>query len=148
MGHESLPADRFYFIGPSLGGRHRTDDTVDRLAEEAGDRPIIYASLGTLFNDFTKFYLDCIQAFGDQPVEVVMDLGSRFDHSKFGRILGNFHIYNSVNQVAVRPHFSLHHPRRHEQRQRSPLRPGAHGLGTRGRQPASRRRAGPGAGTG
>ena len=107
MDHESLPADRFHFIGPSLDGRPRTDETVDRLAGEAGDRPIIYASLGTLFNDFTKFYLDCIRAFGDQPVEVVMAVGSRFDRSKLGRIPGNFHIYDSVNQLAVLDHTSL-----------------------------------------
>lgn len=107
MDHESLPADRFHFIGPSLDGRPRTDETVDRLAEEAGNRPIIYASLGTLFNDFTKFYLDCIRAFGDQPVEVVMAVGSRFDRSKLGRIPGNFHIYDSVNQLAVLDHASL-----------------------------------------
>lgn len=36
-----------------------------------------------------------------------MNFGSRFDRSKFGRIPGNFHIYDSVYQLAVLDHTSL-----------------------------------------
>lgn len=100
---DSFPEERYRFIGPSLDGREDqkpSDDLASVLAQSAG-KPIVYASLGTIFNTFLPFYRAVVGAFSGKDVIVIMSVGHNFDRAKLGEIPGNVHIYESVDQLSV-----------------------------------------------
>ena len=141
LDNEAFSNEQFKFIGPSLDGRAAQDkDTrLDDELNRGGERPVIYASLGTIFNTFMLFYQAVVAAFGDRDVTVVLSVGRNFDQTKLGRVPQNIFIHPSVDQLAVLKRADLHHAWRHEQRQRSPLLQGAYGGGSYGRRSADGR---------
>ena len=48
-----------------------------------------------------KFYINCIKAFMNLPVKVIMSVGNTIEISELGNIPQNFVIKNRVNQISV-----------------------------------------------
>jgi MGT family glycosyltransferase len=84
--------DRFQFVGPSIGPR---TENVSLLWDDASQTPVVYVSLGTLFNTDPAFYRNCFEAFGGQNVRVVMSIGANVTAAALGTPPPN---------VIVRPH--------------------------------------------
>ena len=99
----SFPEKNFKFIGPSLDSRDLEirDTNLDNELKSYGERPIIYASLGTIFNTFMPFYKAVVGAFADQNVTVILSVGKNFDRTKLGSVPRNIYIHQSVDQLAV-----------------------------------------------
>ena len=68
--------DSYKFVGPSIAARH---DTPDLNFDASDTRPLIYISLGTIFNDQPEFYRNCFEALADSPYRVVLATGSKVD---------------------------------------------------------------------
>ena len=87
--------DRFVFLGPSIGPR----------AEAAGWRapgdPLLYISLGTVFNARADFFRTCLDAFGGTDWRVAMAIGRRIDRSELGPIPANFLVEPWFPQLEV-----------------------------------------------
>lgn len=86
----------YKYVGPSLKGRN---EEAFSFAQMKG--PIIYISLGTLLNTSVKFYKECIEAFRDQPVTVILTIGNTVKIDQLGEIPDNFFIFSFVPQLKV-----------------------------------------------
>ncbi len=65
------------FVGPSiLPRRQATDFPLDQLSST---RPLLYISLGTIFNNEPAFFKQCVQAFGESDYQVVLSRGRQVD---------------------------------------------------------------------
>ncbi|MFF0629094.1 macrolide family glycosyltransferase [Streptomyces sp. NPDC004296] len=87
--------ERFHFIGPSLGSRE--DEPWSPPDPEA---PVLFVSLGTVFNDRPEFYRTCIEAFADGPYHVAMSVGG-LDPAALGPIPASFDVRARFPQPAV-----------------------------------------------
>jgi MGT family glycosyltransferase len=89
--------DRYQFVGPSMGSRAEAPDFPwDQIAQ-----PVVYISLGTLFNQEAGFYRDCFQAFGGQDFQVVLSVGANVSRESLGPAPGNFIVRAHVPQLDV-----------------------------------------------
>ena len=90
-------SDKYYkFLGPSI--YERKTAYLDFVKKE---RPVIYISLGTVLKGTVSFFQDCISAFADENVDVIISAGQRFNTRKLKNHSSNIHIYNSVPQIEV-----------------------------------------------
>ncbi len=96
--------ERFLFIGPSPTPR---GDTSAFPFAQLTEKPIIYISLGTVFNDQLAFYHTCLQAFADRGLQVIMSVGERINLADLGSIPANFLIQTHVPQLEILPRCSL-----------------------------------------
>jgi MGT family glycosyltransferase len=90
--------DSFKFVGPSIAPR---SDTVSFPFDALGDVPIVYISLGTVFNDKVDFYRTCCEAFADIERKVVLAVGKRTDIAALGTVPGNFIVREFVPQLEL-----------------------------------------------
>ncbi len=91
--------DRFVFVGPDLGAR--ADEVWQpRLA----DRPLLFISLGTAFNDQPDFFRTCLEAFGSEPWQVAMAIGEAITVDDLGPVPANFEVRPYFPQPAVLKH--------------------------------------------
>lgn len=95
---------RYKFVGPSLDKRV---ETVDFPVDALRDQPLIFISLGTIFNERPEFYNACMQAFGDTPYQVVMAIGDKVDPSTLAAIPDNFIVRPYVPQLEILQRASL-----------------------------------------
>jgi MGT family glycosyltransferase len=103
-GSEKL-GDSYLLIGPSIGyGMSQVDFDFGALDE----RPLIYASLGTVFNHNIDFFKTCIAAFRDTDYQVVMSLGKGPSSSALGEIPANFIVRDYVPQLEILERASLY----------------------------------------
>ena len=81
LDNEAFSDEQFKFIGISVNGRaaQTKDARLDDELNKGGLRPVIYASLGAIFNAFMPFYQAVMAAFGDRDVTVVLSVGRNFD---------------------------------------------------------------------
>ena len=86
-------SDKYSFVGPSIS------KTIYEKDEK--NRKQIYISLGTVNNKNNNFYKNCIEAFKDLDVDVIMSVGNKTDIKALGEIPSNFIVENSVNQIKV-----------------------------------------------
>lgn len=86
-------SDKYVFVGPSI--RKTEGETVKKR-----DR-LLYISLGTVINKNDSFYKNCIKAFGDSDMDVIMSVGNLTDITKLGTIPENFEVRTSVDQISV-----------------------------------------------
>lgn len=63
--------DRYQFVGPSISERVEPDFPFDKL----GTAPLVYISMGTVFNDLPDFYRACFTGLAELPCQVVMQIG-------------------------------------------------------------------------
>jgi MGT family glycosyltransferase len=76
----------------------------DRASEElklSGDGPLIYISMGTIFNDLPDFYRICLEAFGGTRFRVLIATGTKVDVSGLGPVPANIMLREHVSQLAV-----------------------------------------------
>lgn len=86
-------SDKYYFVGPSVA------DVI--IEKERNSRKKIYISLGTVNNKNIDFYKNCIEAFKDNDIDVIMSVGNNTEISQLGNIPKNFKVENKVNQLEV-----------------------------------------------
>ncbi|WP_419749238.1 macrolide family glycosyltransferase [Terrisporobacter petrolearius] len=86
-------SDKYYFVGPSVA-----DVMVEK---ERNARKKIYISLGTVNNKNINFYKNCIEAFKDNDIDVIMSVGNNTEISQLGNIPKNFKVENKFNQLEV-----------------------------------------------
>lgn len=84
---------QFHFIGPSV--YERKEELFPPMPA-----PVIYISIGTILKGGENFFRTCMDAFGSEPVTVVLSVGN-FEIAKLGRISENFIVRNHVPQMAV-----------------------------------------------
>ncbi len=89
--------ETFQFVGPPVGPRAEATD----FPWPAGALPLVYVSLGTLFNADTGFYRQCFEAFRGEPVDVVMAVGAHVSIEALGAAPANVTVASSVPQLQV-----------------------------------------------
>ncbi|MEZ4726486.1 MAG: hypothetical protein R3E79_05070 [Caldilineaceae bacterium] len=77
-GGELFEEARYKFVGPSVGMRA---ETIEFPFAQLNNAPLLYISLGTIFNERPEFYHACFTAFGNTPYQVVMAIGDKIDPS-------------------------------------------------------------------
>lgn len=92
--------EKCLFIGPTPTVKVN-DDTFPIEQLETCKNPIIYASLGTVFNKWTDFFKNVIQAFKDSDYLVIMSTGNKETLELLGHIPDNFIVREFVPQAEV-----------------------------------------------
>lgn len=89
--------DSFVFAGPQIMKR------VDSGAWEApeGDAPLVYTSLGTLFNAWPEFYHILYGVVKDMDLRLVSSVGSTLKKEEIGEIPANVKIFPFLPQLEV-----------------------------------------------
>jgi MGT family glycosyltransferase len=90
--------EHFVFVGPSLLPRQ---DAAAFPFERLGNQPVLYISLGTVFNNRPDFFQLCFQAFGEQPWQVVLSHGKHIDTADLGLVPANFLLSPYVPQLEM-----------------------------------------------
>lgn len=93
---EEFSEEHYKFLGPSI--YERKNETFDFIKK---DRPIIYISLGTVLKGKVSFFQNCIEAFRNENVDVIISVGRKFSIKKLKNISENIHIYSFVPQLKV-----------------------------------------------
>ncbi len=93
---EEFPEEQYKFLGASIYERR-----TEKFDIEKGKKPIIYISLGTVIKGAVSFFQNCIEAFREEDVEVIISVGKKFNIEKLKDVPLNIHIYNSVPQLEV-----------------------------------------------
>lgn len=95
---ELLP-NSFRFVGPITGARPK--DKTWSFQKAAGQQ-LVYISLGTIYNKNLKFYRQCFEAFGQNPMlQVIMSVGSQATVEALGSPPPNFLVKDRVPQLEV-----------------------------------------------
>jgi len=91
--------ESYKFVGPSILPRQNAPAfPFDALELK---KPLLYISLGTIFNEHPKFYRLCIDTFKDSDWQVVMSVGRNTLLSTLGAIPKNFLVQNEVPQLEI-----------------------------------------------
>ena len=92
-------SDKYVFVGPSI---RPTNDVFEKTREK-----LVYISMGTVNNDMTPFYKNCIDALKDSDYQVVLSVGSQVDIKQLEEYVtkseskAQFHVLPYVDQIAV-----------------------------------------------
>ena len=92
-------SDKYVFVGPSI---RATNDGFNKTREK-----LIYISMGTVNNDMTNFYKNCIDALKDTDYQVVLSVGNQVDIRQLEEYVtkseskAQFHVLPYVDQIAV-----------------------------------------------
>lgn len=86
-------SDKYVFVGPSI---RKSDQEVNK-----SEKKTIYISLGTVNNQVTSFFQNCINAFKDSDLNVIMSIGDIIDLNDLGTIPENIKLERSVDQINV-----------------------------------------------
>jgi len=97
-GGEVFYADHYKFVGPSVGLRA---EAIGFPFEQLRDAPLVYISLGTIFNEQPDFYNACFAAFGDMPFQVVMAIGDKVEPATLAAPPANFIVQPTVPQLEI-----------------------------------------------
>jgi len=91
--------ETYLFVGSSIIGRPGTPafpyEALDR------ERPLIYISLGTLFNARQDFYQCCFAAFAGSRYQVVLSVGRKTPIASPGSVPANFIVREYVPQLDI-----------------------------------------------
>jgi MGT family glycosyltransferase len=90
--------DRFQFVGPTVA--------LPSERGAASSRPLVYVSLGTLFNADAAFFRNCFEAFRGMDVQVIMSIGSKVPAASLGPPPANVSVQAYVPQLDVLPRAS------------------------------------------
>jgi MGT family glycosyltransferase len=92
--------DTYRFVGPSI------EPAANPEPELTDPRPLVYISMGTIFNHRPHFYRACFEAFGGAGYRVLMTTGN-VDAASLGVAPENFELRQFVPQVPVLSQASL-----------------------------------------
>jgi MGT family glycosyltransferase len=102
-------ADRYgtdyAFVGPPLVDE--AGDVPFPFEQLAADRPLIYVSLGTVFNDNPDFFRTCLAAFAGHEVQLVVSTGRRLRPADLAPLPDNAIVRDYVPQQAILQRASL-----------------------------------------
>lgn len=88
----------YKFVGPSVGMRAEAGNfPFDQLS----GAPLIYISLGTIFNERPDFYNACFAAFGNTPYQIVLAIGDKIDQTALATPPANFIVQSYVPQLEI-----------------------------------------------
>jgi len=75
------------------------------------ERPIVYGTLGTMSNTDTSIFRAILEGLADEPVNVVLTVGSNNDPAELGPLPPNARVEQFVPQAALLPHCAavIHH---------------------------------------
>jgi MGT family glycosyltransferase len=90
-------SDEYYFVGPSI---HNSRVTLDIELDKI-QCPIIYISLGTLFNKKRSFFKKCIKAFANKEYVVIITTGNSKTRRQLGKLPDNVFAYDYVPQHII-----------------------------------------------
>lgn len=90
--------ERFLFAGPSVEARAERDRFT---WDDTSSSPLIYVSLGTIFNTNAAFYRQCFEAFGDEDVRLVVSIGRTVSPERLGHVPRNVLVRSWVPQLDV-----------------------------------------------
>ena len=94
--------DAFHFVGPpDVDPSAALRATAPAPSWPPGTSPLVYVSFGTLFNANAEFYRHCVAAFRDEPVRVIMSIGSRVSALALGDLPTNVTVAPVVPQLEV-----------------------------------------------
>jgi MGT family glycosyltransferase len=94
----SFSQDAYHFVGPPLAPRLREIYTPP---PHTAGLPLVYVSLGTLYNARVNFYRACIAASVGAPWQMLLSVGHRIDLAALGALPANVTVARSVPQVGV-----------------------------------------------
>lgn len=84
------------------------DETLPAWIERLSGRPVVYATLGTVFNSRTPGLFEAIVAgLRDEPVELIVTIGRDRDPAGLGPQPANVHIERYIPQSLLLPHCDL-----------------------------------------
>lgn len=95
----------YKFVGACIEPR---DDAPAFPVERPQGGPVLFISLGTVFNENLDFWKMCIEAFGNSHYMVLMAVGPGVNVGVFEDVPDNIMIENYVRQLDVFPHTTLH----------------------------------------
>jgi len=95
--------NRYVFTGAQIAPR----DNSGTWHAPAGDKPLVFASLGTLFNDWPEFFLMLFDAVKDLPVNVAAAIGTTIKPESLRTIPKNVTLAPFLPQLDVLAKASL-----------------------------------------
>jgi MGT family glycosyltransferase len=100
--HAETFGDNYVFVGPCTDGA-----VFDGEWRPAGDRPVLFISLGTLYNERPEHLRRFAEAFGQLEWQVVMSVGGSSSTAAGGELPPNFELHEWVPQLSVLEHASV-----------------------------------------
>ncbi len=83
----------YAFVGPSVFS--------EAIPDKEKSRPLVYISMGTVINDRPQFYKKCINALGNQDLDVIVSCGKTLNIESLGTIPDNIKVFLYVNQLDI-----------------------------------------------
>lgn len=71
-------SNKYSFVGPSIW-------KSSEASKERQSRKLIYISLGTVLNQNNDFYQNCIRAFADSSLDIMLSVGEKTEIDSLGR---------------------------------------------------------------
>src|SRR5688500_3252452 len=71
------------------------------------ERPTVYATLGTVFNDSTAIFAAILEGLRDEPINLILTVGRNINPTTFGPQPPNVHIERYIPQTLLLPHCAL-----------------------------------------
>lgn len=104
IGGDQAFDDRYKFVGPSVAPRVEAS-----AGQPAGEfpwdaltgQPLIFISMGTMYNADAAFYHACFDAFAESPYQVVLAVGQRLDLTQLRQPPANFMVRPFVPQLEL-----------------------------------------------
>ena len=95
--------NRYLFTGAQISPR----DNSGSWEAPAGDDPLVFSSLGTMFNNWPEFYVMLFDAAKDLPVNVVCAIGTQIKPESLGSIPNNVTVAPFLPQLDILAKASL-----------------------------------------
>lgn len=86
-------SEHYAFVGPSVFS--------ESMPDKKKERPLVYISLGTVINDRPDFYRKCIDALGNQDMDVIISCGRTLEIESLGILPDNIKVFPHVNQTDI-----------------------------------------------
>ncbi len=99
--------ERFAFVGASFNPQRDANltpsvhDLLSGFPPDKADRPLLYISLGTLYNQRPDFFRQCLRAFGSEDLRVILSLGEGLRREELGPLPANIQVASYVPQLEV-----------------------------------------------
>ncbi|MGY0411912.1 macrolide family glycosyltransferase [Staphylococcus sp. mip270_02] len=100
---DTFDSNHYFFAGPSV----IMPQPSGFMAEIDHSKPIIYISLGTVFNENIPFFNKCFKALADIDVTVIVSIGETNRIEDFDEVPSNFIIKSFVPQTELLQYTSL-----------------------------------------
>lgn len=98
------PPTTHHFCAPPFDTT--TGERLPAWVKALPDQPVVYATLGTTFNQAPHLFKAILSAFRDAPVSLVMTVGRSMDPQQFDKQPGHIHIEQYIPQTLILPHCS------------------------------------------